>query len=57
MGPSSFQEKDLDDEAEEFIVNRAQEFPKKTSRLADRSLEPASLPTPIQATAEHQHVR
>jgi hypothetical protein len=29
MGPSSFQEKDLDDEAEEFIVNWAQEFPRK----------------------------
>src|SRR6266481_842672 len=44
MGPSSFQEKDLDDEAEEFIVNWAQEFPKKTSCLADRSHEPASFP-------------
>ena len=29
MDPSPFQEKDLDDDAEEFVVGWAQEFPRK----------------------------
>jgi hypothetical protein len=49
MDPSPFQERDLDDDAEEFIVSWAQEFPRR---------DPVSLvirvnQTPVQPDAQH----
>jgi hypothetical protein len=39
MDPSPFQERDLDDDAEEFIVSWAQEFPRRNVAF-NRKLDP-----------------
>jgi hypothetical protein len=55
MDPSPFVDKDLDGDAEEFIVNWAQEYPLRQPLTLTIHLEhmPAQDPTPLMAEAIH----
>jgi len=57
MDPSPFIEKDLDDDAEEFIVSWAQEFPPKAAIKLRIYLDqwPAEDPQELIRTAVHNH--
>jgi len=57
MDPSPFIEKDLDDDAEEFIVSWAQEFPPKAPIKLRIYLDqwPAEDPQELIRTAVHNH--
>ena len=57
MDPSPFIEKDLDDEAEEFIVGWAQEFPRDAPLKLHVQLEqrPAENPKELIRQAVHNH--
>src|ERR1035438_385339 len=57
MAPSPFIDKDLDDDAEEFIVSLAQEFPSNTPIKLRIHLDqrPAEDPKELIRTAVHNH--
>lgn len=57
MDPSPFMEKDLDDDADEFIVSWAQEFPSEAPLRLRVYLEqwPAEDPKELIKTAVHNH--
>ncbi len=56
LDPSPFREKDLDDDAEEFIVAWAKELPEKSSLKLIIHLE-ASLPSHLSASAIQEAIR